>query len=140
MNNFGPIVIVENDEDDRFVLQNAMVDIQIENELIFFANGQKAYDFLTVTPVRPFIIISDINMPGMTGIELRDKLHENRVLRAIPYLFYTTESQRGRANELLMESAQGYFVKPVSITELHQTLRIIVAYWRRCSSPNSIHN
>ena len=138
MNNFGPIVIVENDEDDRFVLQDAMADIKIENELIFFENGQKAFDFLAATSLRPFMIISDINIPGMTGIELRNKLYGNPMLRGVPYIFYTTQSLWGAANDILMQSVQGYFIKPGSIKELHETLRIIIAYWRRCSSHNSI--
>ena len=57
----------------------------------------EAFEFLMKQPADLFIIISDINMPRMNGIELRDKLQKegDSRLRSIPYLFLTTGSSAG---------------------------------------------
>lgn len=90
MNKNGPIIIIEDDLDDQEVLTDVFKELNYSNELIFFADGQKALEYLTLTEVEPFIIFSDINLPKLNGMELREKVHENEDLRlkSIPYLFF----------------------------------------------------
>jgi CheY-like chemotaxis protein len=67
MNNNGPIIIVEDDEDDRELLAGVFRKINLQNEIIFFTDGKLAYDYLVESQIVPFLILSDIHMPGLNG-------------------------------------------------------------------------
>ena len=77
MNKDGPIILIEDDLDDQGILSDVFKELNYENEIIFFSDSQEALDFLTATKVEPFIIFSDINMPKLSGAELREKVHNN---------------------------------------------------------------
>ena len=71
MNKNGSVIIIEDDADDQDFLKEVFQKLKYPNELIFFSDGQKALDFLNFSKIVPFIILSDINMPKLSGIELR---------------------------------------------------------------------
>ena len=87
MNKNGPILIIEDDDDDQLVLQEVFEELAFTNEILFFSDGEKALSYLESTSIKPFLIISDINMPKLNGFQLRDKIHNNEELRlkCIPY-------------------------------------------------------
>ena len=140
MNKGGPIIIIEDDMDDQQLLGEVFVELQTTNEIIFFGDGEKALAYLTETSVEPFIIFSDINMPRLSGMELRDKVHQNEDLRlkSIPYLFFSTSAEQENVVDAYSKSIQGFFIKPVDYKELKDTLATIVDYWSKCVSPNYI--
>ena len=138
MNKKGPIVFIEDDIDDKEVLTEVFKELDYANEIIFFTDGEKALDYLTDTKIKPFIIFSDINMPKLNGIELRDKLRENKELeiKSIPYLFFTTTAEQNHVVDAYSKSIQGFFVKPSSYKEIKEVLKIIIEYWQKCVSPD----
>ncbi|MHA4843044.1 response regulator [Flavitalea antarctica] len=140
MNKSGPIIVIEDDIDDKDILIEIFNKLQFKNEVIFFSEGEKALDFLIHTEIEPFLILSDINMPKLTGIELREKIHTNEDLRikCIPYLFFSTSAEQQHVVDAYSKSVQGFFVKPDSFEKLTRTIRIIVEYWQECESPNYI--
>jgi CheY-like chemotaxis protein len=90
--------------------------------------------------MKPFIIFSDINMPKLNGVELREKVHNNEDLRlkSIPYLFFTTTAEQKHVIEAYSKSIQGFFVKPNNFDKLKHIIKIIVEYWKECVSPNYV--
>ncbi len=140
MNKGGPIIIIEDDAEDQEILIEVFKELNYNNEIIFFDEGQKALDYLIDTSIKPFIIFSDINMPKLNGMELRSKVHENEDLRikSIPYLFFTTSAEQKHVIEAYSKSIQGFFVKPSDIREIKETIKTIVEYWQKCVSPNYI--
>ena len=137
MNKKGPIIFIEDDLDDQEVLAEVFSSFEYKNEVIFFSESEKALEFLTDTKIKPFIIFSDINMPKLNGMELRDKVRENEELeiKSIPYLFFTTSSEQKQVIDAYSKSIQGFFVKPASYSEIKKVLKIIVEYWQHCESP-----
>lgn len=137
MNKKGPIVFIEDDIDDQEILNDVFKDLDFENEIIFFTEGEKALEYLTVTKIKPFIIFSDINMPKLNGMELRDKLRENKELeiKSIPYLFFTTTAEQKHVIDAYSKSIQGFFVKPRSYKEIKEVIKTIIEYWQKCVSP-----
>jgi CheY-like chemotaxis protein len=79
-------------------------------------------------------------MPRLSGIELRDQIHQNEDLRlkSIPYLFFTTTAAQDHVIDAYSKSIQGFFVKPTEYSEIKATIKIIVEYWQRCISPNYV--
>jgi CheY-like chemotaxis protein len=140
MNKGGPIIIIEDDEDDRELLTGAFKSLKIDNPIMFFEDGYGAYEYLLDVKVKPFLVISDINMPKMDGFELRDKIHANYELRikCIPYLFMTTSSSPGIIIEAYSKSVQGFFIKPNTFPALQNIIKKIVDYWNECTYPNKI--
>ena len=128
MNKGGPIIIIEDDLDDQEMLTEIFRDLDYKNETIFFGDGEAALVFLVDTEIEPFIIFSDINMPKLNGVELREKVHNNEDLRikSIPYLFFTTTAEQKHVVDAYSKSIQGFFVKPTKYTDLKRTIKIIV--------------
>lgn len=140
MNKTGPIIIIEDDQDDQDFLADVFQRLEYKNEIIFFSDGEQALDYLTETTIEPFIIFSDINMPKLNGIELRAKVHENEDLRmkSIPYLFFSTVAEQQHVIDAYSKSVQGFFVKPSDFNKMKDMIKNIVEYWQNCVSPNYI--
>jgi CheY-like chemotaxis protein len=142
MNKNGPIVVIEDDLDDQELLTEVFRELAYPNEIMFFGDGEKALEHITLTSIKPFIILSDINLPKLNGLALRQKLHNNEDLRlkTIPYLFFSTSAEQTHVVEAYSQSVQGFFVKPDSYTALKNTIFKIVEYWKECVSPMYIRN
>ena len=142
MNKTGPIVIIEDDADDQAMLTDIFKELNYTNKLIFFSDSVKALEYLTDTDIEPFLVLSDINMPKLNGMELREKVHNNEDLRlkSIPYLFFSTSAEQKHVIDAYSRSIQGFFIKPTSYDKLKQVIVKIVEYWQECESPNYIKN
>ncbi len=140
MSKKGPIVLIEDDEDDQFLIEKALKAQQLPNKIRFFANGQLALDYFEKTTEQPFLILCDINMPIMNGLELRQRINESDYLRekAIPFIFLTTSSNAQSIEIAYQESVQGFYKKSSQYTGLQEQIRLIVDYWQSCLHPNNI--
>jgi CheY-like chemotaxis protein len=139
MNKNGPVIIIEDDADDQDFLTEIFQKLNYPNKIIFFNDPQKALDFLNRADTIPFLILSDINMPKLSGFELRNKLRVDAQLqlKCIPYLFLTTALNEQTVIDAYSASVQGFFVKQNSIEELEKTISAIMEYWLRCAAPNN---
>jgi CheY-like chemotaxis protein len=142
MNKTGPIVIIEDDVDDQHTLTEIFKELNYANKIIFFGDSVLALEYLTNTDIEPFLVLSDINMPKLNGMELRAKIHNNEDLRlkSIPYLFFSTSAEQQHVIDAYSRSIQGFFVKPSNYNKLKVTIVKIVEYWQECESPNYIKN
>ena len=139
MNRSGPIIIIEDDEDDQFLLEKCFKNLNYSNKLFFFLNGQHALDFLNSSDLIPFLILSDINLPKLDGFALRDKIKMDAKLqlRCIPYLFFSTSVNQDAVIKAYSLSVQGFFQKQDTTEELEKTITVIMEYWKRCAAPNN---
>lgn len=140
MNKEGTIIIVEDDSDDQMLFTEVFKELNYKNEIMFFNDGQEALTHLMSTEAEPFIVFSDINMPKLSGMELRAQIHENEDIRlkTIPYLFFTTSAAQEDVIAAYSKSIQGFFVKPSNFDELKSLIKIIIEYWQNCVSPNYV--
>lgn len=137
MDKSGPIIIIEDNKGDQRILVEIFKKISFNNELLFFSEGEAALDFLKNTDKTPFLVISDINMPKMSGFELRSRIRENKELSrmCVPFLFFSTGGNKNAVEDAYALSVQGFFKKPIDIDELEVTMRKIVDYWKVCIAP-----
>lgn len=138
MNKTGPIIVIEDDADDQHILEKIFLKLGYENKIVYFADGNKALEYLNQTDVQPFLILSDVNMPRINGFELRSKVFTNEQLqtKCIPYLFFTTSADKKSVVDAYALSVQGFFIKPDTINALENTIRKIVEYWQDCIAPS----
>jgi CheY-like chemotaxis protein len=80
MNKDGEIIIIEDDMDDQFLLEEVFKSLDYPNKRIYLPDGLSALEYLHGEKVAPFIILSDINMPKLNGLELRNKLQTDAAL------------------------------------------------------------
>lgn len=139
MNVNGPIIVIEDDDDDQLVLTEIFEKLAYKNQVIFFNNGQSALDYLNEVNDNPFLILSDINLPKLTGFELREKIRTDAKLevKCIPYLFFSTAATQQAVIDAYSLSVQGFFIKKNSMVELEKTISVIMEYWKQCVAPNS---
>jgi len=138
MNKGGPIIVIEDDMDDQEVLSEIFTNLGYKNEICFFADGNDALEFINMTDIQPFLILSDINMPKINGFELRNKVFTNEKLhtKCIPYLFFSTSATKKAVIDAYALSVQGFFIKSGTIKGLENTIRKIVEYWKECIAPS----
>jgi len=138
MNKNGPVIVIEDDEDDQMFLTEIFKKLDYENEIVFFKDGNDALAYLNKTEINPFLILSDVNMPKINGFELRSKINTNEQLhvKCIPYLFFTTNANKKSVIDAYAMSVQGFFVKPNNMDKLELTIKLIMEYWKLCIAPS----
>ncbi|GGH21175.1 response regulator [Dyadobacter endophyticus] len=139
MSLIGPIVIIDDDVDDRDMIGAMLDELAIINPCRYFENGQAALDYLLNTAESPLLILCDINMPVMNGLELRDQIDADPYLKkkSIPFIFLTTSDSPILVRRAYSGNIQGYFKKFHSFQEGRDRLRLIINYWKYCLHPNN---
>jgi CheY-like chemotaxis protein len=136
MNN-GPILIVDDDRDDRQFLQDAWEEVEFENPLLFFDNGKDVLEYLRSDKIKPFLIICDVNIPKMDGFELKEKILENPSVnyKSVPFVFWSTTVSKSQIQKAYDLGVNGFFVKEINFDEIKRSLIDIVKYWLRSKTP-----
>lgn len=135
----GPIVLIDDDPDDQYLMKCMIEELKLENELRLFFNGRQAFDYFLTTGESPLIILCDVNMPVMNGLELRDKIDADPYLKkkAIPFVFLSTSVDRLLVQTAYNGTIQGFFKKENNFEEGKKTLDLIIKYWKCCLHPNN---
>jgi two-component system, chemotaxis family, chemotaxis protein CheY len=89
------------------------------------ANAEEALKKLR-SGIKIDLLITDLNMPGMNGIELIKEVRKLAAYKFVPILFLTTESQQSRKLEAKAAGASGWIVKPATADELLNTIKLVV--------------
>jgi CheY-like chemotaxis protein len=135
----GPIIIVEDDKDDQEAYVESIRAIGIPNKIQFFDQAKNALEYLLTTEDQPFIILSDINLPGMNGLELKKLIQDDPFLRTkgIPFVFISTNASRIAVRHAHALSVQGFFEKPNTIKGMNKMLNTLFDYWMLCRHINN---
>ena len=140
MSTIGPIIYIDDDEDDHEILLKVLSDLHVPNPVIGFTTCYEAWDYLRESTEQPFLIICDVNLPVQNGIELKLQIDNDEYLRkkSIPFVFYSTSvNQKTVTKAYTQMTIQGFFQKKVSFSEVKETIRSIIDYWQVCKHPNS---
>lgn len=136
MNKDKPILLVEDDEVDVMSVKRALRDLNVTNLLYHAGNGEEALLILKNPGNRlPAIILLDINMPRMNGIEFLKIVKLDPDLRQIPVIMLTTSRADIERNESFYTGAAGYMVKPVEYKQFVEVMRTINLYWTLSELP-----
>ena len=134
----GDIIIVEDDPDDWEVLINifkkVMKEQKYDNRVIVFEDSTMVLDYLNDSDTELFMVLSDINMPLLDGLQLRESICADPELhkRCTPYIYLSTadinKDQIAKATQL---SVEGFFKKPDSVKEYKILIEGILNYWKK---------
>lgn len=127
-----PIMIIEDSQVDILLIKNAFEELDIHNETIIFNNGYDALQklsSLTSSIDFPGLILLDINMPKMNGLEFLNLIKQNEDLKIIPVIILTTSDSKEDKLESYKNFAAGYLVKPLEYFEFVEMIKSVKNYW-----------
>jgi len=139
MEKHKPILLVDDDDIDAMTVERAMRDLKITNQLIRANDGEQAIDYLRDRDNRtPCLILLDLNMPRMNGIEFLKAAKDDDDLKMIPVVVLTTSHEQRDIVESFELSVAGYMVKSADYAEFSEIIRMINLYWTQCKTPDQI--
>jgi len=136
MNSDRPILLIEDDRVDAMTVERALQEIKITNRLDISGNGEEALAFLRDPENElPCIILLDLNMPRMNGIEFLEVVKQDSVLRSIPVVVLTTSTEERDKVDSFKLGVAGYMVKPVDYEQFVEVVKTIDMYWTLSELP-----
>jgi len=121
------ILMIEDDRIDVMVVQRLMCRLSIDLPIVHVGNGEEALELLR-TPLAlprltpPYVIVLDINMPRMSGFEFLDEIAKDGTFTEVPIFILSTSTNVRDLRAARRHSIHGYFVKPITATELTEVI------------------
>ncbi|MBA2746236.1 MAG: response regulator [Flavisolibacter sp.] len=136
--NKNPIIVVDDDKDDLELLQQAFLELNVENEIIVFDDGLKFIEYIKATDSKTFFILCDINMSRLPGMELKKIIYDDETLRikCVPFIFLSTSGASSSIMKAYSYGVQGFFIKPNTLEKLKSMLHAMITYWSESQHPN----
>jgi CheY-like chemotaxis protein len=136
MRSSNPILLVEDDEIDVITVKRALHELHVANQVDVAADGEDAWKRLqNQVQDAPSVILLDLNMPRMSGLELLRQIKQTPQLKRIPVIILTTSKDERDKNESFLLGAAGYMVKPVDYWQFVEVIRVIDRYWTLSEMP-----
>lgn len=130
------ILLVEDDDIDAMTVRRTLKELGAPNPLDRATDGERALDFLrNPAHARPGLILLDLNMPRMNGIEFVAEIKKDPELRIIPVVVLTTSSEEADRVAAFHNSVAGYMVKPVDYPQFVRIMSLIRDYWMTSVTP-----
>ena len=136
------ILLVEDDEVDVMNVKRAFKKSNISNPLYVAGNGLEALAMLqtqngypAAVPGQRRMILLDLNMPKMSGLEFLHELRRDPDLKATPVIVLTTSDEDRDRVEAYNLNVAGYILKPVTFSNFAETMVTLNKYWALCEMP-----
>lgn len=121
------VLIIEDDEDDCEMITEGLLTESPDINLKCFSNPVGALAFLQTSKQVPVLIVSDINMPLMNGIDFKKKIDRDAKFRKIPFVFLTTSVNADVVDKATAGlNIPDYFLKPSSTQAFKETVKSIL--------------
>ena len=137
ISNKVPILIADDDQEDRQMIKEALLESRIANELYFVNDGEDLMDYLLHKGKfedkkkypHPGLILLDLNMPKKDGREALKEIKGNTNLRQIPVIVLTTSKAEEDIYRTYNLGVNSFITKPVTFTSLVQVMKDFGRYW-----------
>ena len=131
-----PILLVEDDRVDMMTVIRALKQIQVTNTVVHLENGEDALRHLQdEKSEKPCLILLDLNMPVMNGIEFLEAVKDDEQMMRIPIVVLTTSVEQQDKLSSFDFGVAGYMAKPVDSGQFVEVMRSIDAYWTISEMP-----
>lgn len=136
-NSTQPLLAVEDSDEDFEAFGRMLQKASIPNPIYRCTDGDEALDFLyhtgqyvdSVTAPRPGIILLDLNLPGTDGRQVLEQIKQDKDLKSIPVVVFTTSSNPKDIEVCYQYGVNGYILKPIDIKQLMRTIQVLIDYW-----------
>lgn len=137
------ILIVEDNEDHVILIKKALRHNGLVNDIRVVMSGEDALDYLlrkgeyadAAASPRPGLILLDLKLPGVDGLEVLKTIKEHPVLRLIPVVMLTTSASDNEVVASYSCGVNSYIQKPVDFSKFVETVRGLRMYWLLLNTP-----
>lgn len=128
------ILLVEDNEGDILLTLEAFKEIKAKNNIAVVKDGEEAIEFLKkegqyTDSIMPQLILLDINMPKINGIEVLDFIKKDERLKKIPVVMLTTSSSESDIAACYEKSANCFITKPLDFGKFLNVIESIETFW-----------
>jgi len=128
--------MIEDDPDDIYLLEKAIKEAEEEIELNTVNHGPALFEYLNKLwdhhfGLFPDIILLDLNLPRMNGLEILRTLKSDVRFKSIPVVIYTTSELNTDALNCYQSGANSYLVKPENYRGVKELIALLTKYWER---------
>lgn len=130
-------LLVEDDEVDVMTMERAFQKGDVKDALFVARTGTEALDMLrsNVVPDVRRVVLLDLNMPGMNGLEVLRRLRADASLHKTPVVILTTSTHREDLDRAYELNVAGYLIKPVTFSKFVDMIKRLDDYWRVVEMP-----
>lgn len=137
------LMVVEDDDLDIEKLKRSYRKMGVEVDMICVEDGERALEVLRDTTrqhalQRPPILLLDINLPKLNGLELLERIRCNELIATTPVFVISTSNRHEDINQAYRHGAAGYFTKPMTMVETYGLVEILHNYWSASLPPTLI--
>ena len=120
------ILVVDDMGTERKKLNYLMKDLGYEN-IVEATDGIEGLKILEQEGAKIGLVMSDLNMPNMNGLEFLKKIRAMDAVKDVPFMIFSTESEREIIIEAMISGCSGYLIKPVQVEDLKANLSKVFA-------------
>lgn len=142
MNSLKRILLAEDDPNDVELTVRALAEHSLANEVVAVRDGVEALDyvyrrgaFADRTPGHPVVILLDLKMPRLDGLQVLRQLKEDEATRLIPVVALTSSREDFDLAECYRLGVNGYVVKPVRFTAFSDAVKSLGIFWALINEP-----
>ena len=123
------ILLVEDNEGDIILTLEALKETTLRNKVIVARNGEKALEFLETATTLPDMILLDINLPKVDGLEVLVTIKNDERFKAIPVIMLSTSSSEVDIKASYENHANCFISKPVDLARFIEVIKTIENFW-----------
>ncbi len=123
------ILLIEDDQIEVMKLQRTVSKLGLKHTIVEAKNGEDALEILQSGQKLPDIILLDLNMPRMNGIEFLAILKNDDQLKYLPTIILTTSENRADLLKCYEAGIAGYVIKPLKYEDYESKMRKVMDYW-----------
>ena len=136
MENQVEVLLIEDNSDDAMLAMKAL-KTYMKNEIVWLKDGEEASNFLfgkaeysnRDTNIKPKVILLDLKMPKVDGLELLERIRSNDLTRSIPVVIMTSSKEDRDLEKAYSLGANSYVVKPIDFDQFSKAAQQISMYW-----------
>jgi two-component system response regulator len=131
------VLLIEDNQDDADMVIRTLKKNNVGNRLLHLSDGAEALDFLFASgkfsnrseQMRPKVILLDLSLPRISGIDILRKIKNDERTKAIPVVIMTTSSEAKDILDSYQIGVNGYVVKPMTFADFARTVSDLGFYW-----------
>ena len=136
----NPILLVDDSTDDVDLVLIALRRTNVKNKIVTLRDGSEALDYLYrrgpfATREDPLLILLDIKMPKVTGLQVLEKVKSDEALKTIPVVMFTSSNRQADIDSSYRLGVNAYVVKPVEFNALLESLACLGRFWTGVNRP-----
>lgn len=134
------ILLIEDNDDDANLTKLALKKYKIDNKLVRLKNGEEALEFIFASGTfeknrdvsyQPKLILLDIRMPKVNGLEVLQQIKCSTITKAIPVVILTSSKEDSDIQKCYNLGANSYIIKPLDFNEFSEAIKEVGNYWLR---------